>query len=145
MAQSFITSANATLTLTVQSLFDAPVILENWGADRAWEASSYSSTDSRMSIDGHLNVGFVHRPVEMSLTLEANSKSNKIFEVIEEFQKSTLTPAILGGELRLPGQNSKYTFEYGHVIGMTPLPGASSMLEARTYNLRWRRVISSGI
>ncbi|MEE8658522.1 Structural protein [Acetobacteraceae bacterium EV16G] len=145
MAQSFITSADAIFTLTIQPLFSAPITLENWGTDRAWEVSSYAATDSRMSIDGYLNKGFQHRPVEMSLTLEANSPSNAVFEAIEEYQKAMTTVVILGGELRLPGLHRKYTFDDGHVIGMTPLPGGASMLEARTYNLRWRRIIPAGI
>lgn len=145
MSQTFITSADATFTLTVSQLFSTPITLENWGTDRAWEASSYASTDSQMSIDGYLNKGFIHRPAEMTLTLAANSSSNAVFEAIEEYQKAQITVVLLGGELRLPGLRRQYTFDDGHVIGMTPLPSGGSMLEPRTYNLRWRRVIPAGI
>ena len=145
MSQTFITSADGVFTMTVASLFSAPITLENWGTDRAWEASSYASTDSQMSIDGYLNKGFVHRAVEMSLVLAANSPSNAVFEAIEEYQKASVTVVLLGGELRLPGLNRRYTFDDGHVIGMSPLPSGGQMLEPRTYNLRWRRVIPAGI
>ena len=36
----FITSADAVFTLTVKTLFNAPITLENWASNRAWEGQA---------------------------------------------------------------------------------------------------------
>ncbi|WP_438381473.1 hypothetical protein ABHV46_10805 [Asaia sp. BMEF1] len=142
---SFITSADAIFMLTVQTLFNAPVRLENWSADRAWEAAAIEQVETRMSIDGKLNAGWVPNPVDMTLGIQPNSDSAIMFEGLSTAMAGARTPYILGGEITLPGLGRKYTLVTGYLVSASPLPSAGRMLEERQFTIRWERVYPVGM
>lgn len=139
-----LSSADGVFTLTVETLFNAPITLENWGTDRAWEADALDQVETQMSIDGHLNAGFVPRPVDMTLYLSAASSSVVNFEVIMTAQSTSRTIYRLDGELTLPGIGRKYTFSKGVLLSGAPLPDGTRILANRAFRLRWERVIPVG-
>lgn len=142
---AFITSADAIFVLTIDTLFNAPITLENWSADRAWESQSFVQAETRMSIDAHFNVGYVPNPVDMTLTLQPNSNSVAAFELLQTSQAVNMTPYQLGAEISLPGLKRKYTLTNGFLTGGSMLPSAGRLLEERSFTLQWGRVIGLGI
>ena len=145
MAGNFITSASGIMTLTIASLFDAPITLKNWGSDRAWEQEAVEMLESQMSIDGVLNRGYIPRPVNQTLTFSAASPSLIYFEAIIAAQQSTLTAISLGGELTIPATKRKYTFTNGALMTGSVAPNGGTVLEARAFTIQWEKVFPAGI
>lgn len=141
----FITSANAVFYLTVKDLFNSPILLENWETDRAWETQDREIAESRMSIDGKLNIGYIPSPIDMSVRFSPNSESIAIFEAIQTSSEQMRRPFVLNAELTLPGLKRKYTFSNGHLRSLTPVSGAGRSLEGRSFSLRWEAVYPVGI
>lgn len=141
----FITSADAIFTLTVQSLYNAPVTLQNWSADRAWETGEFELAETQMSVDGYLNAGYVPNPVDQTIYLSANSDSVVVFEAIMTGSQTARTVYKLGAEITLNGTSRKYTFVNGVLVRGSPTPSAGRTLEARQFGIRWERVYPAGI
>lgn len=141
----FITSADGVLTITVKDLFNAPIQLENWETDRAWETQDRAIAESRMSVDGKLNMGFIPTPTDMTLRFSPNSPSVGYFETIQTSSEQMRRPFILNAELTLPGLHRRYTFSNGHLLSLTPIPGGARTLEGRAFALRWEAVYPAGI
>lgn len=137
----FITSADAVFTLTVQTLFNAPVRLENWSANRAWEGQALRLADTRLSIDGKLNKGFVPSAYDMTLHFSPNSNTWDIFDELQTTIRQAKTVYELNGELHLPGLHRKYTFVSGCVLEMAAVPNGGELLEERSVHIRWQDVL----
>lgn len=145
MSERQITSANATFTLTVQTLFNAPIILENWSANRAWEAQALKLSDTRLSIDGKLNKGFVPSAYDMTLTFQPNSNTWDVFDAIQVASRQARTVYTLNGELTLPSLERKYTFVSGCVLDVAATPNGGELIEERAVHIRWENVLPAGI
>ncbi|UMM08422.1 hypothetical protein MKW11_14735 [Gluconobacter frateurii] len=140
-----ITSADAIFTLTVSALWNAPITLENWGSDRAWEQEALEMAEFRMSIDGKLNKGYVPRAVVQTLTFSAGSSSIPYLEAIVAGQQQSMSIYTLGAELTLNSTGRKYTFTNGGLNSGTVAPNGGATLEDRTFSLTWERVFPAGI
>ena len=137
----FITSADAVFTLTVKTLFNAPVKLENWSTNRAWEGQALRLADTRLSIDGKLNKGFVPSAYDMTLHFSPNSNTWNIFDAIQMATRQARTVYELNGELHLPGLNRKYTFVSGCIVEMAAVPNGGELLDERSVHIRWENVL----
>ncbi|MCC6105386.1 phage tail fiber protein [Acetobacter sp.] len=51
MADYDITAANSVFTITVPGLYNAPITLQNYAADRAFETEARELAETAMSID----------------------------------------------------------------------------------------------
>ncbi|MBO1325345.1 hypothetical protein K2X14_11600 [Acetobacter sp. TBRC 12305] len=140
-----ITAANAIFTITVPGLYNAPVTLQNFAADRAWETSELEMAETEMSIDGYLNAGWVPNPVDQTISLAASSDSVVVFEAIMAAQQTARTLYRLGAEITLKATGRKYTMVNGLLRAMAPTPSAARVLEARTFSVRWQATYPAGI
>lgn len=145
MADLDITAANSIFVITVTSLFNAPVRLENYAAERAWDAPELEMAETQMSIDGYLNSGYVPNPVDQTISLSAASSSVALFESIMAAQQTARTLYRLGGEITLTSTGRKYTMVNGILQAATVFPAAARVLEARTFKVRWQSVTPAGI
>ncbi|QDH17408.1 phage tail fiber protein [Swingsia samuiensis] len=145
MAGGLITSANAIFMLTFTGLFNAPVRLENFSADRAFEAEAIELAETKMSIDGFLNRGYVPRAVSMTVTLSAASKSIPYFDALIMASQQSRTVITLGGEISIPDTGRKFTLLNGCLTNGSVFPSAGTTLEDQTYTLQWERVLPAGI
>lgn len=142
---NLITSANAVYTLTLSALFSAPIVLENWSSDRAFEQDALEMAETQMSIDGKLNKGYVPRPVNQNLSFSAASSSLDVFEAVIAYQQQERTIIDLGATIVLPSVNRRYTFINGCLSSGSVAPNAGGTLENRGFSLVWERVIPVGI
>lgn len=134
---NFITSADAIFTLTVSSFFSAPITLENWSSDRAWEAAALEMAETQMSVDGKLNAGWVPRPIEQTVSFSAASSSLQYIEDLMLAQQTTRSLYSLGAVITLPATSRKYTLSNGFLVNGSVLPAAGTVLEARPFTFRW--------
>ncbi|QEO17854.1 phage tail fiber protein [Acetobacter vaccinii] len=145
MADLDITAANSIFVITVTSLFNAPVRLENYAADRAWDAPELEMAETAMSIDGYLNAGYVPNPVDQTVSLSPASSSIAVFEAIMSAQTTARSLYRLGGEITLTSTGRKYTMVNGLLRAASVLPAAGRVLETRTFAIRWQSVTPAGI
>lgn len=145
MADLDITAANSIFVITVTSLLQAPVRLENYAADRAWDAPELEMAETEMSIDGYLNAGWVPNPVDQTVSLSAASSSVPVFEAIIAAQQTARTLYRIGGEITLTSTGRKYTMVNGLLRAASVLPAAGRVLETRTFAIRWQSVTAAGV
>ncbi|WP_182356667.1 phage tail fiber protein [Komagataeibacter europaeus] len=145
MADLDITAANSIFVITVTSLLQAPIRLENYAADRAWDAPELEMAETEMSIDGYLNAGWVPNPVDQTVSLSAASSSVPVFEAIIAAQQTARSLYRLGAEITLTSTGRKYTMVNGILRAGTVLPAAGRVLETRTFAIRWQSVTAAGV
>lgn len=142
---TFFTSADGTFTLTFSAVFNAPCVLENWGTDRAFEQEAVEMAESRMSIDGKLNRGFVVRQVTQTITLSSLSSSVPVLEAIIAYQRQQRTLVSVGAELILPSLKRRYTFVNGCLTSGSIAPTVAATVEDRTFTFSWEDIKPIGI
>lgn len=145
MSDLLITSADAIYTITVPGLLNAPFTLKNFSADRAFETEARELAEESMSVDGYLNVGWVANAVSQTITLQASSYEADAFDSIIMAQDQARTIYRLGAVIQLPSIGKKYTLTRGYLRSAVQIPSAARVLEARTFEVRWERVIPAAI
>jgi hypothetical protein len=83
-----ITAANAVFTITVAGLYNAPITLQNFAADQAWDTAEQNCAETEMSVDGYLNTGWTPAPVDQVIHFSAGSESVLVFEAIMAAQQT---------------------------------------------------------
>ncbi|BCZ75775.1 MULTISPECIES: phage tail fiber protein [Acetobacter] len=145
MSDYDITAANSVYTLTVPGLYNAPITLENYAADRAFETEARELAETAMSIDGYLNAGWIPNPVTQTIALAASSESALIFEAIVMAQDARRGLYRMGAEIQIPAIGRKYTMVRGLLRSIVGVPTAGRVLEARHFEITWERVLPAAI
>ncbi|MFT8723528.1 MAG: hypothetical protein ABF443_12000 [Acetobacter malorum] len=145
MSDYDITAANSVYTITVPGLYNAPITLENYAADRAFETEARELAETAMSIDGYLNAGWIPNPVSQTIALAASSESALIFEAIVMAQDARRGLYRMGAEIQIPAIGRKYTMVRGLLRSIVNVPTAGRVLEARHFEITWERVLPAAI
>ncbi|OAG76041.1 hypothetical protein Amal_01812 [Acetobacter malorum] len=145
MSDYDITAANSVYTITVPGLYNAPITLENYAADRAFETEARELAETAMSIDGYLNAGWIPNPVTQTIALAASSESALIFEAIVMAQDARRGLYRMGAEIQIPAIGRKYTMVRGLLRSIVGVPTAGRVLEARHFEITWERVLPAAI
>lgn len=136
-----ITAANAVLMLTVPPLFPIPQQLQGFGADDVYDVPSIRSVEVLMGVDGVLSGGFVFVQIPQTITLQADSISNRIFDNWWLQMQAAKDTYIASGLIRLPGISTKFIQTNGQLTGYKPAPGAKKVLQPRTYEITWGSIV----
>ncbi|AQT05325.1 MULTISPECIES: phage tail fiber protein [Acetobacter] len=145
MSDYDITAANSVYTITVPGLYNTPITLENYAADRAFETEARELAETAMSIDGYLNAGWIPNPVTQTIALAASSESALIFEAIVMAQDARRGLYRMGAEIQIPAIGRKYTLVRGLLRSIVGVPTAGRVLEARHFEITWERVLPAAI
>lgn len=145
MSDYDITAANSVYTITVPGLYNAPITLENYAADRAFETEARELAETAMSIDGYLNAGWIPNPVTQTIALAASSESALIFDAIVMAQDARRGLYRMGAEIQIPAIGRKYTMVRGLLRSIVGVPTAGRVLEARHFEITWERVLPAAI
>lgn len=132
-----ITSANSIFMLSVEGLYPTPRQIQGYSADNMFGLDPITSNVTSMGIDGLLSGGFVHSAKMMSITLQADSLSNDIFERWHEAMIKTRETMIADGLVTLPAINRKFTLTRGFLTSYSPAPTAGQTLQPRQYQITW--------
>jgi hypothetical protein len=136
-----ITAANAIFTLSISDLFPAPQRLQGFAADDIFDTDAIESAETLMGVDGVLSAGFVFVPVKQSISLQADSASNNLFETWWTTQQSVQDIFFASGIVILPGISKKFTMTQGALTTYAPTPGVKKLLQTRKYGITWQSVI----
>lgn len=130
-----ITSANASLFLTVPGLYDSPVKIENYSTDAMVSAAQVNPVVAEMGVDGHLSVGYTPTPKEITITLAADSKSRPVFDDWQAYQDAAKEVYVCSAQFIVPGIGKTFTGLRGALTAAQPMPNAAKTLQAPAYNI----------
>ena len=140
-SSSTITSANSVFSITVPGLFDTPVQLQGYSADKAWDTSPVVLTETQIGVDGRKTAGLVFNPVKQSISLQADSPSNLIFEAIFAAQLAARDVYYIYAVIDLPATGQSYICNKGTLEDYNSVATAGKVLQMRDYGFNWQNVI----
>jgi len=77
---STLTTANSSLYLTIVGVFNTPVKIQGYATDDAFAISELTNAETFIGVDGKLSAGFTPFIVPLSISLQADSASNAVFD-----------------------------------------------------------------
>jgi len=138
-----LTAANSSFSLVIRSVFPTPQQLHGYGVDDAFSVSGIAPAEVAMGVDGVLSAGFIPTPKEMTITLQADSASNTIFD--NWYQASEVLKEVIPADavIIVPGISKMFTCVRGFLTGYSMMPDARRMLQARRYTITWQAIIGA--
>jgi len=135
-----ITSANAVFLLAVGSVFNAPVQLQGFATDDIFSTEALETAQVQMGVDGKLSAGFVYNEVKQSITLQADSASNAIFDAWVAANRAASDIFFAQGTVILRSIGTKWALTNGVLVSWPPIPDAKKLLQPRKFGLVWESV-----
>lgn len=135
-----ITSANAIYMLAVPPLFAVPQQLQWFSADNIFGTDPLQAAETSMGVDGHLSAGFVFVPVKQSVSLQADSPSNDLFDTWYQAQQLVKELYRCTGIVVLTALRKKWTLNNGVLDTYPPIPDAAKTLQPRRYSITWESI-----
>ncbi len=140
-SSSTITSANSVFSITVPGLFDTPVQLQGYSADKAWDTSAVVLTETQIGVDGRKTAGLVFNPVKQSISLQADSPSNLIFEAIFSAQLAARDAYYIYAVIDLPATGQSYVCNKGTLEDYNSVATAGKVLQMRDFGINWASIL----
>lgn len=135
-----ITSANAIFTLVIASVFPVPVQLQGFSADDIFSTDPLEAAQIQMGVDGILSGGFVYNEVKQSITLQADSKSNQLFDAWYAAQLVAQDVFEAQGFVNLKAISKKYAMARGFLTSYPPMPDGGKVLKPRKFGITWNSI-----
>lgn len=138
-----LTAANATILLAIPGLYSTPQQLQGFAADDVFTNEPVESAEVLMGVDGLLSGGFVYVPVRWGITLQADSKSNAVFDKWVQQQQANKDAYTANGVVLLTTLGKKWTMTKGFLTTFPYMPDAKKLLQPRKYGITWESVSPS--
>lgn len=135
-----ITSANISLFLSIEDLYDTPQQLQGFATDDVFDTDSVAPTEVMMGVDGRLSGGKVHVPVVQNISFQADSDSVILFEQWLQQMEAIGETLVASGSAFIPATGRKYTMKRGFLTGGVPTAIAKRTLQPRRFSITWERV-----
>ncbi len=132
-----ITSSNSNAILTVEELFPAGIILEQFSMDQSILLEEVTFTESRMGVDGKMASGYVPSIKTITIHLEASSPSYPLLSKVGEVmsQNRSIYPCTL--VITVPSINKVYTFFNGVMKSGKIFPDNKKTLEPVSFKFEF--------
>lgn len=140
MPDTTITSANSVFTLTASGVFPAPVQLEGYSSERAWESEQVQLAEENMSVDGRLTFGYTPNPYPMTVSLQADSPSKQVFLDIARAMIQSQDVVVLGATISLPSTGETFNLTRGVLKNYKTIPDAAKVLQAMNFQIVWEKI-----
>lgn len=145
MAIRNVTSADAKLYMTAAGLFPAPTQIYDFSTDTMFGSDAVDNSEDYMGADGEYSAGWIPQIKTWTVTLQAGSPSHKFFQSIYQAEESVRSKITIGATLYLPSAGTVYTFSTGILKNLKILPDAGKVLQAQSYQTRWKSITPSPI
>lgn len=142
MAFGTITSANATLMLSVAGVFSQPVQIQGFGVDDAFTMADITPTGVEMGVDGFMASGFTPVVQPFSMMLLASSPSGFFFDQWLAAMRTSSESLPANGSLSLPSIGTKYNMVNGALTSMKVGPDGKKMLMGRPFTITFQQITS---
>ncbi len=135
-----ITSANSIVMISIASVYTTPQQLQGFAADDIFSTDTMEIAETMMGVDGRLSAGYVFVPVKWSISLQADSPSNAIFDNWRAAQVSAGDVYFASATVNLPSLGKTYDLVNGVLTSYPPIPDAGKTLKPRKFGLTWESV-----
>lgn len=143
MSDTTITSANSVFTITIPSLFPAPVQLQGYSADKAWSTDPQDLAETQMGVDGRMTAGYTPAPVPQSIVLQADSPSKIIFNTLAAATKAQREVYFINGTISFPGTGETFICTKGVLKNFKSIPDAAKVLQPMEFQIVWQDISGS--
>ena len=140
MADTTITSANSIFTIVVPGMFPVPVQLQGYATDKAFATDPFDIAEVNMGVDGRMTAGYTPMPIKQTISLQADSPSKSIFNLLIQTMKTVKTVFYMSGTIVLPSTGESYTLTRGILTQAKQMPDAQKVLQAMDYVITWESV-----
>ncbi|MDB5777610.1 MAG: hypothetical protein JWP38_3743 [Herbaspirillum sp.] len=130
---STLTTANSALSLQITSLYPVPQSIQGYSTDDAFATDDVEPGEFMMGVDGKLSGGYVPYPTKLTITLQADSASNAIFDNWLAAQAAAKEVYFANGTIMLSGTGDTYVFTQGGLSSASPMPSAKKTLQPRKF------------
>ena len=137
-----ITSANASVVLSIPDVFNVDQILAGFAADDAFTQQAFKMTEQRMGVDGILSAGYTPSPKPFGITFQPDSPSILVFDtwgLAHIAAKEALQASMV---ITMPSIGKAFNFNVGWLDDFKALPDAKKVLEPQTYTIIWQDIIA---
>jgi hypothetical protein len=140
-----LTAANSVYMLTIIGLFNVPQQLQGFAADEMFDTEAIENVELLMGVDGVLSAGWIPTMKKQTVTLQADSPSNALFDAWATAEESAREKYIAGGIIRLPALSTSYAMVRGFLSSYRPVPPAKKILQPRQYGITWGSILPAPI
>lgn len=138
-----ITSSNSSFILTATQVFPAPQSLGGYAVDDAFMSDAIDLAEVLMGVDGKLSAGYTPNPTKITIALQADSPSIKIFDALIAATKAARDVIFLDGSIALPSVGKSYTLTKGVLTNANVMPDAKKTLQPQKYVITFESVAYS--
>ena len=132
-----LTAANCQLTLFALPYLPVPTLIEGFASDAAFLFDTPAVAEVMKGVDGKLSAGFLPSITRQTITLQADSVSNRWFNDLFSASKASREIAWLYGSIALPSEGYSYTLTKGVLEQLTQAPPVGKVLQPRTFQIAW--------
>lgn len=137
-----ITAADVVLTLSVLPILPVQQI-QGFATDEVLDIPQIKSAEVMMGVDGIQSSGFVYVSIPHTITLQADSLSNRFFDNWWAQMQGGKTAYIANGNIKMPSVATKYALTSGILTGYKPLANVKRVLQSRTYEITWQTIAAA--
>lgn len=141
MADIDITSANATLVITVSSLAIVSLKMEGWNVDNAWALDDAETAVAQIGVDAKMSAGWVPRLNPLTLSFAPNSPSVPSILAIINAQDVNMTIYTLQGVLTCPSIGRAWTLQNGVITRAKVFPDGQRILGPQSFQLTFEKTM----
>jgi hypothetical protein len=142
---STLTSANSAFALQISGLYPTPQSIQGYATDDAFSTDDVNPVEAIIGVDGHLSGGYTPYPTKLSITLQADSASNDIFDNWVAAQKAARETYIANATISLPGIGKKFVLTRGFLTSAAPMAGAKKTLGPKKFQITFESCDASPI
>ncbi len=135
-----ITSADATIMLTVAGLYDTPVEITNFLAEDIFKMAMARHAEVTMGADGKKTQGFVFTTRSQTFGLLADSPSCDIVDQWNDYEERGIVTLRADMQITLPAVGKVWTCSNGTLTEFNQMPDAGKLLGGRHFTIEWERV-----
>lgn len=140
-----LTSANSSFVISATQVFPAPQALQGYAADDAFTLDAIDMAEAVMGVDGKLSAGYTPNPVNVNISIQADSPSIDTFDLLIAATKTTREIVWLDAVVQLPGTGAKYVLTRGVLKNANQMPDAKKILQPQKYVIVFESVVKSVI
>lgn len=135
-----ITSANATLVMTVEELYPSGFQLEQFSTDLMLSQSDDTLAETRMGVDGQMVAGFVPTILSTTITLESSSPSMEQLNTLYKAMKTNQRVYEITLVVDIPSLGKSFTYNGGVLKTGRLVPDIKKVLEPVSYGFDFEKV-----
>lgn len=137
MAFNTITSANATLQLSIAGIYPQGIQIFGFAVDDAFANEPVDIAETQVGVDAYGVMGFRPNEVQMTIRLFPVSPSIVVFEnwFMAEFQLNDKLPA--SAIILQPSAGRKYACAYGALMRASTMASVRRVLDNREFRITW--------